>query len=176
MLDKKEIRSIATASATLDKKNATIAARVFEVLKPAINSNDLATWKQAKKEFAEALGFKSMNAYFEEKGGSLAQRVSDFTWSVEGVGYALESYEDYLQAKADMAAAKKAAKDEPTDGDIAEALEATMAPQLTPKLLAVLNAIKENATLSAYEQDALADRLSPLVIVRDADKVSIDYA
>ncbi len=175
-MDKKEIRSIATAINTLDKKSATIASRLFEVLKPAINSNDMATWKQAKKEFAEALGFKSLNKYTEEKGGSLAQRVSEFTWSVEGVEYALESYDDYLQAKADMAEAKKAAKDEPSNDDIAEALEATMAPQLTPKLLAVLNAIKENATLSAYEQDALADRLSPLVIVRDADKVSIDYA
>jgi len=167
MLDKKEIRSIATASATLDKKNATIAARVFEVLKPAINSNDMATWKQAKKEFAEALGFKSMNAYFEEKGGSLAQRVSDFTWSVEGVGFDLESFDDYLQAKADMVEAQKAAKaEEKEKAEMAEALEASQGqPQLTPKLLAVLNAIKEKSALSAEEQDAIADSLSPLLNV-----------
>jgi len=163
-MDKKEIRSIATASATLDKKSATIASRLFEVLKPAINSNDKAAWKQATKEFAQALGFKSMNAYTEEKGGSLGQRVSEFTWSVEGVGYALESYEDYLQAKADMTEAKKAAKDEPTDGDIAEALEATMM-QPTEKLLALINALKAAAALPAEDQDALADALSPLVKV-----------
>ena len=41
-MDKKEIRSIATAINTLDKKGATIASRLFEVLKPAINSNDKA--------------------------------------------------------------------------------------------------------------------------------------
>jgi len=70
MLDKKEVRSIATAITTLDKKSATIAARVFEVLKPAINSGDMPTWKQATKEFAEALGFKSLNKYTEEKGGN----------------------------------------------------------------------------------------------------------
>ncbi len=164
-MDKKEVRSIATAINTLDKKNATIAARLFEVLKPAINSNDMATWKQAKKEFAEALGFKSLNKYTEEKGGSLAQRVSEFTWTVEGVEYALESYDDYLQAKADMSEAKKAAKDEPTDGDIAEALEATMTPQLTPKLLALINSLKAAASLPAEEQDAIADTLSPQVKV-----------
>tara|TARA_R100000995_G_scaffold63313_1_gene32683 strand:- start:1198 stop:1689 length:492 start_codon:yes stop_codon:yes gene_type:complete len=163
-MDKKEIRSIATAIKTLDNRNATIASRLFEVLKPAINSNDKAAWKQATKEFAQALGFKSMNAYTEEKGGSLAQRVSEFTWSVEGVEYALESYEDYLQAKADMAEAKKAAKDEPTDGDIAEALEATMM-QPTEKLLALINALKAAAALPAEDQDALADALSPLVKV-----------
>jgi hypothetical protein len=163
-MDKKEIRSIATAINTLDKKSATIAARLFEVLKPTINSNDMATWKQAKKEFAEALGFKSLNKYTEEKGGSLAQRVSEFTWAVEGVEYALESYDDYLQAKADMVEAKKAAKDEPTDGEIAEALEATMA-QPTEKLLALINALKAAAALPAEEQDALADALSPLVKV-----------
>jgi hypothetical protein len=163
-MDKKEIRSIATAINTLDKKNATIAARLFEVLKPAINSNDMATWKQAKKEFAEALGFKSLNKYAEEKGGSLAQRVSEFTWAVEGVGYALESYDDYLQAKADMAEAKKAAKDEPSNEEIAEALESTMA-QPTEKLLALINALKAAAALPAEDQDALADTLSPLVKV-----------
>ena len=163
-MDKKEIRSIATAINTLDKKSATIAARLFEVLKPAINSNDKAAWKQATKEFAQALGFKSMNAYTEEKGGSLGQRVSEFTWSVEGVEYALESYDDYLQAKADMAEAKKAAKDEPSDDDIAEALESTMA-QPTEKLLALINALKAAAALPAEDQDALADALSPLVKV-----------
>jgi len=163
-MDKKEIRSIATASATLDKKSATIAARLFEVLKPAINSNDKAAWKQATKEFAQALGFKSMNAYTEEKGGSLSQRVSEFTWSVEGVEYALESYDDYLQAKADMAEAKKSAKDEPSDDDIAEALESTMM-QPTEKLLALINALKAAAALPAEDQDALADALSPLVKV-----------
>ena len=94
----------------------------------------------------------------------MAQRVSEFTWSVEGVEYALESYEDYLQAKADMAEAKKAAKDEPTDGDIAEALEATMM-QPTEKLLALINALKAAAALPAEDQDALADALSPLVKV-----------
>ena len=156
MLDKIEIRRIATANATLDKKSATIAARVFEVLKPAINSNDMATWKQATKEFAEALGFKSMHKYTEEKGGSLAQRVSEFTWAVEGVEYALESYDDYLQAKADMAEAKKAAKDEPTDGDIAEALEATMT-QPIDELLDILNMIKTDiATRGADEQRSFA--------------------
>jgi hypothetical protein len=163
-MDKKEIRSIATAINTLDKKSATIAERIFLVLQPAINSGDMATWKQTKKEFAEALGFKSLNKYTEEKGGSLAQRVSEFTWSVEGVGFELESYDDYLQAKADMAEAKKAAKDEPTDGDIAEALEATMA-QPTEKLLALINALKAAAALPAEDQDALADALSPLVKV-----------
>lgn len=158
MLDKIEIRRIATASATLDKKNATIAARVFEVLKPAINSNDMATWKQAKKEFAEALGFKSMNAYFEEKGGSLAQRVSDFTWSVEGVGYALESYDDYLQAKADMAEAKKAAKDEPSNEEIAEALAEAMGIKPTDRIIAIVNMIKTDiATQAEEEQNRFAD-------------------
>jgi hypothetical protein len=163
-MDKKEIRSIASAITTLDNRNATIASRLFEVLKPAINSSDMATWKQAKKEFAEALGFKSLNKYTEEKGGSLAQRVSEFTWSVEGVGFELESFDDYLAAKAEMLEAKKAAKDEPTDGDIAEALEATMA-QPTEKLLALINALKAAAALPAEDQDALADALSPLVKV-----------
>ena len=163
-MDKKEIRSIATAITTLDNRNATIASRLFEVLKPALNSNDKAAWKQATKEFAEALGFKSLNKYTEEKGGSLAQRVSEFTWAVEGVGFELESYDDYLQAKADMAEAKKAAKDEPSDDDIAEALEATMA-QPTEKLLALINALKAAAALPAEDQDALADALSPLVKV-----------
>jgi hypothetical protein len=167
MLDKKEIRSIATANATLDKKSATIAARVFEVVKPAINSGDMATWKQAKKEFAEALGFKSMNAYTEEKKGSLGQRVSEFTWAVEGVGFELESFDDYLAAKAAMLEAKKAAKaEEKEKAEMAEALEASQAqPQMTPKLLAVLNALKEKSALPAEEQDALADSMSPLLNV-----------
>jgi len=165
MLDKKEIRSIATANATLDKKSATIAARVFEVLKPAINSGDMATWKQAKKEFAEALGFKSMNAYTEEKGGSLGQRVSEFTWAVEGVGFELESFDDYLAAKAAMLEAQKAAKaEEKEKAEMAEALEASQA-QPTEKLAALINALKEMASLPAAEQDALADTLSPLVKV-----------
>ena len=178
-MDKKEIRSIATAINTLDKKNATIAARLFEVLKPAINSNDMATWKQAKKEFAEALGFKSLNKYTEEKGGSLAQRVSEFTWSVEGVEYALEAYDDYLQAKADMAEAKKAAKDEPSNDDIAEALEATMTPKEdepdnveTVSIAAVesVNFYKQTlAMLSADNQNALASEVSALIQQRAAE-------
>lgn len=166
-MDKKEIRSIATAINTLDKKSATIAERLFEVLKPAINSGDMATWKQTKKEFAEALGFKSLNKYAEEKGGSLAQRVSEFTWAVEGVGFELQSFDDYLAAKAAMLEAQKAAKaEEKEKAEMAEALEASQGqPQLTPKLLAVLNAIKEKSALSAEEQDAIADSLSPLLNV-----------
>ena len=140
---------------------------MFEVLKPAINSSDKAAWKQATKEFAEALGFKSMNKYTEEKGGSLAQRVSEFTWAVEGVGFDLESFDDYLQAKAAMVEAQKAAKaEEKEKAEMAEALEASQGqPQLTPKLLAVLNAIKEKSALSVEEQDAIADSLSPLLNV-----------
>ena len=166
-MDKKEIRSIATAINTLDKKSATIAERLFEVLKPSINSSDMATWKQTKKEFAEALGSKSLNKYAEEKGGSLAQRVSEFTWAVEGVGFELESFDDYLAAKAAMVEAQKAAKaEEKEKAEMAEALEASQdQPQMTPKLLAVLNAVKERASLSAEEQDALADSLSPLLNV-----------
>ena len=156
-MDKKEVRSIATAINTLDKKSATIAARLFEVLKPAINSNDMATWKQAKKEFAEALGFKSLNKYAEEKGGSLAQRVSEFTWSVEGVEYALESYDDYLQAKAEMLAAQKAAKaEEKEKSEMAEALEALQG-QPIDELLEILNMIKTDiATRGADEQRSFA--------------------
>jgi hypothetical protein len=156
-MDKKEIRSIATASATLDKKSATIAARVFEVLKPAINSNDKATWKQATKEFAEALGFKSMNAYTEEKGGSLGQRVSEFTWAVEGVGFELESFDDYLAAKAEMLEAQKAAKaEEKEKAEMAEALEALQG-QPIDELLEILNMIKTDiATRGADEQRSFA--------------------
>lgn len=157
-MDKKEIRSIATAINTLDKKSATIAERLFEVLKPAINSNDKATWKQATKEFAEALGFKSLNKYTEERGGSLAQRVSEFTWSVEGVEYALESYDDYLQAKADMAEAKKAAKDEPSNEEIAEALAEAMGIKPTDRIIAIVNMIKTDiATQTEEEQNRFAD-------------------
>jgi len=175
-MDKKEIRSIATAINTLDKKSATIAERIFLVLQPAINSSDMATWKQAKKEFAEALGFKSLNKYTEEKGGSLAQRVSEFTWSVEGVGFELESFDDYLAAKAEMLEAQKAAKaEEKEKAEMAEALEASQA-QPTEKLLALINALKEMVALPAAEQDAIADKCSPWVHVRDADRVSIDHA
>ena len=164
-MDKKEIRSIATAINTLDKKGATIAERLFEVLKPSINSGDMATWKQTKKEFAEALGFKSLNKYTEEKGGSLAQRVSEFTWAVEGVGFELESFDDYLAAKAAMLEAQKAAKaEEKEKAEMAEALEASQT-QPTEKLLALINALKAAAALPAEDQDALADTLSPLVKV-----------
>lgn len=157
-MDKKEIRSIATAINTLDKKSATIAERLFEVLKPAINSNDKATWKKATKEFAEALGFKSLNKYTEERGGSLAQRVSEFTWSVEGVEYALESYDDYLQAKADMVEAKKAAKDEPSNEEIAEALAEAMGIKPTKRIIAIVNMIKTDiATQTEEEQNRFAD-------------------
>ena len=175
-MDKKEIRSIATAINTLDKKSATIAERLFEVLKPAINSGDMATWKQTKKEFAEALGFKSLNKYAEEKGGSLAQRVSEFTWAVEGVGFELESFDDYLAARAAMIEAQKAAKaEEKEKAEMAEALEEASQAQPTEKLAALINALKEMASLPAAEQDAIADKCSPLVLVRDADKVSIDH-
>jgi len=164
-MDKKEIRSIATAINTLDKKSATIAERLFEVLKPAINSGDISTWKQTKKEFAEALGFKSLNKYTEEKGGSLAQRVSEFTWAVEGVGFELESFNDYLAAKSAMLEAQKDAKaEEKEKADMAEALEASQA-QPTEKLLALINALKAAASLPAEDQDELADTLSPLVKV-----------
>jgi hypothetical protein len=157
MLDKKEVRSIATAITTLDKKSATIAARVFEVLKPAINSGDMPTWKQATKEFAEALGFKSLNKYTEEKGGSLAQRVSEFTWAVEGVGFDLESFDDYLAAKAAMLEAQKAAKaEEKEKAEMAEALEALQG-QPIDELLEILNMIKTDiATRGADEQRSFA--------------------
>lgn len=173
------IRDIAKEIESADKKSATIAANLFNLLADAINSNDSKVWGAAKKEIAEALGYKSLNQYRDTVGGSLYQRVSEFTWAVEGVEYALESYDDYLQAKADMAAAKKAAKDEPTDGDIAEALEATMTPQedepenvATVSVAAVesVNFYKQTlAMLSADNQNALAAEVSALIQQRAAE-------
>jgi len=173
------IRDIAKEIESADKKSATIAANLFNLLADAINSNDSKVWGAAKKEIAEALGYKSLNQYRDAVGGSLYQRVSEFTWSVEGVEYALESYDDYLQAKADMAEAKKAAKDEPTDGDIAEALEATMTPKedeaenvATVSVAAVesVNFYKQTlAMLSADNQNALAAEVSALIQQRAAE-------
>ena len=172
------IRDIAKEIESADKKSATIAANLFNLLADAINSNDSKVWGAAKKEIAEALGYKSLNQYRDTVGGSLYQRVSEFTWAVEGVEYALESYDDYLQAKADIAA-KKAAKDEPTDGDIAEALEATMTPQedepenvATVSVAAVesVNFYKQTlAMLSADNQNALAAEVSALIQQRAAE-------
>jgi len=78
-----------------------------------------------------------------------------------------------------MAEAKKAAKDEPTDGDIAEALEATMTPKedeaenvATVSVAAVesVNFYKQTlAMLSADNQNALAAEVSALIQQRAAE-------
>ena len=64
------IRDIAKEIESADKKSATIAANLFNLLADAINSNDSKVWGAAKKEIAEALGYKSLNQYRDTVGGT----------------------------------------------------------------------------------------------------------
>ena len=154
-----------------DKKNETIAENLFNFLSDAINSNDTKVWNAAKKEIAEALGYKSLNKYREVEGGSLYQRVTELSWAVEGCKYSLTSYADYLAAKASRDQAvkdkEKASKDE---GNSAASAEPENVPTVSVAAVESVNFYKQTlAMLSADNQNALAAEVSALIQQRAAE-------